>query len=71
MSKEKEIIDVAVEIDVDKNNKLARIRFASLVISGIGIITSIVCTHLKDRNYNIHGEIDEDGNLLEYPEMEE
>lgn len=66
MSKEKEIIDVAIEIDVKKNNTLARIRFASLVISAIGIVTSMVCTHLKDKNYNIYGEIDEEGNVEEY-----
>lgn len=64
--KNKEVIDVAVKIDVNKNNTLARIRFASLVLSGVGILTSIICTHLKDKNYNIHGEIDSDGTLNEY-----
>lgn len=69
--KNKEIINVGVEIDVNKNNALACVRFASLLVSGLGIITAIVCTHFKDRNYNIYGELDEEGNFTPYPETED
>lgn len=62
----KEIKEFGMEIDIKKNNKLARARLISLVISGMGIVAATVCSYLKDKNCYIFGEFNEDGSFQDY-----
>ena len=64
--KDKNIKEFGIEMDVKKNNRLTKIRFWSLVGSGLGILTATVCSYLKDKNYYIFGEFNDDGSFVDY-----